>query len=237
MDDPKGGNVIGMTHIGNDLGRSGGNRKFQAMLWVLALFMAFAISTGAMAKTIKIVAFGDSLVAGYGLQEPDSFPAQLQAALTSRGHKVTVVNAGVSGDTTTAGLARFDWAVGQDTDAVILELGANDALRGQSPERAERNLEEILKKLKARNIPVLLTGMRAPTNWGEAYVKQFDAIYPKLAKRYNAILYPFFLEGVALQSELNQADGIHPNRAGIAEIIKRILPNVEQLIARVSARS
>ena len=198
------------------------------------LFTATAFA--ASDKPITIVAFGDSLTAGFGLNESDAFPSRLEAELKKRGHNVAVSNAGVSGDTTTAGLARFDWAIADDTDAVILELGANDALRGQSPERARANLTEIMRRLSERSIPVLIAGMHAPTNWGAAYAKEFDTIFPDLAETYDAILYPFFLEGVALKPELNLKDGMHPNADGVAEIVRRILPDVERLITRAAER-
>jgi acyl-CoA thioesterase-1 len=145
-----------------------------------------------------------------------------------------VTNAGVSGDTTAAGLERFDWAVPPGTDAVILELGANDALRGQSPADAKANLDALIAKLKARNIAVLLAGMRAPKNWGEAYAREFDGMYAELAQKHDLILYPFFLDGVALDPSLNLDDGLHPNGKGVAEIVRRILPKVEDLLQRVT---
>lgn len=181
-------------------------------------------------RNIQIVAFGDSLTAGFNLPPDASFPAQLEAALKQRGHNVTVINSGVSGDTSAAGLARFDWAFPDTADAAIVQLGANDALRGISPEETDKNLSEILAKLKQRKIPVLIAGMRALRNWGEEYARQFDRIYPDLAARTGARLYPFFLEGVALRADLNLADGLHPNRKGVAVIVDRILPDVEKLI-------
>ncbi|MEO0670495.1 MAG: arylesterase [Pseudomonadota bacterium] len=196
-----------------------------------------ATPVAADAKPLKLVAFGDSLVAGYGLPAKDSFPVRLEAALKAKGHNVTVANAGVSGDSTAAGLARFDWAVPDDADGVIVELGANDALRGISPEQTRKNLDTILAKLKQRNVPVLVAGMRAPGNWGDAYRQAFDGIYVELAKSYDAILYPFFLAGVALEAKLNQADGMHPNRAGVDVIVERIVPAVEKLIAKAKSRA
>lgn len=184
----------------------------------------------------RIVAFGDSLTAGYMLKPSEAFPVQLQAALTAKGHNVEIVNAGVSGDTTAAGLERFDWAVPDGTEAVILELGANDALRGVPPKQARANLEAIVAKLKARNIDVLLAGMQSLNNWGPEYAAEFNAIFPDLAKANGLILYPFFLEGVAVDRKLNQGDGLHPTAEGIAHIVKGILPQVEDLIARVAAR-
>ena len=156
-------------------------------------------------------------------------------ALEAKGHKVQIVNAGVSGDTTAGGLDRLAWTLQPIPDAVILELGANDALRGTDSAKTRANLDQILTTLSASNIPVLLAGMKAPGNWGDAYVKAFDAIYPELAAKHGAALYPFFLEGVALNPKLVLADGMHPTAEGVAEIVKRILPNVEALIAKAQA--
>ena len=194
-----------------------------------------ALSADSPAPTLTVVAFGDSLTAGYLLQPNESFPAQLQMALEAKGHKVQIVNAGVSGDTTAGGLDRLAWPLQPIPDAVILELGANDALRGTDPAKTRANLDQILTTLSASNIPVLLAGMKAPGNWGDAYVKAFDAIYPELAAKHGAALYPFFLEGVALNPKLVLADGMHPTAEGVAEIVKRILPNVEALIAKAQA--
>lgn len=205
-----------------------------AMLTGLAA--AFAQSPAAETKPVKIVAFGDSLTAGFMLQPSESFPAQLEKALKAKDRNVRIENAGVSGDTTSDGLERFDWSIPDGTDAVILEFGANDALRGASAKRARANLEKIVIKLKERNIDVLLAGMAAPKNWGEDYPKAFDTIYPDLAKKYDLILYPFFLDGVAMDAKLNLNDGMHPNAKGIAVIVERILPKVEELIGRAEAR-
>lgn len=213
-------------------------RSLSAILVLVTVFAASAMLTGpASAKPIKIAVYGDSLVAGYGLSEAESYPAQLEVALKAKGIDVDILNAGVSGDTTGSGLARFDWAVAPDVDAVILELGANDALRGQPPSQARANLDAILSRLKERDIPTLIVGMRAPSNWGAEYAREFDAIYPELARTYDAVLYPFFLEGVATNLSLNQSDGIHPNAAGVKVLVERTLPFVEQLIEKVSARS
>ncbi len=187
-------------------------------------------------KPIRIVAFGDSLSAGYGLRPSQSFPAQLQKALKERGHNVVVDNAGVSGDTSAAGLARIAWAIGDDADAVIVEFGANDALRGISPQVTRQNMQKIVAKLGAKRLPTLLTGMRSPTNWGETYAEEFDAIFPDIAKEHTLIFYPFFLDGVVFDSKLNQQDGIHPNAKGVAAIVKAMLPKVEELISKAEAR-
>jgi len=187
-------------------------------------------------QEIVIVAFGDSLVAGYQLPPAAAFPVQLEKALKDKGYNVRVMNAGVSGDTAADGLARFDWAMPDEADAVILEFGANDALRGIQVEETKKALSEMLQKLKARDLEVLLAGMEAPRNWGQDYVGAFRAMYESLAKEYNALLYPFFLEGVALNSSLNLDDGLHPNAEGVRHIVDKILPKVEQLIQRVEER-
>ncbi|HPG88207.1 MAG TPA: arylesterase [Hyphomicrobium sp.] len=184
---------------------------------------------------LTIVAFGDSLTAGYMLQPNQSFPAQLQMALEAKGHKIQIVNAGVSGDTTAGGLDRLAWTLQPLPDAVILELGANDALRGSDPAKARANLDQMLTTLKSRNIPVLLAGMKAPSNWGADYVKSFDSIFPDLSAKHDVGLYPFFMDGVALNAKLTQADGLHPTADGVAEIVKRILPDVEALVQKAQA--
>jgi len=212
-----------------------GRSAFNGLLLVIVLLAMPGITFAQNNRPLRIVAFGDSLTAGYGLPDGDSFPSQLQRALKARGHDVEIVNAGVSGDTTGMGLERFDWAIPEGAGAVIVELGANDALRGLPPEAARRNLEAILKKLAERKLPVLIAGMRAPRNLSEPYTTKFDRMYPELAGTYGALLYPFFLDGVALDAKLNLGDGIHPNTAGIAEIVRRMLPMVEELIGRAKA--
>lgn len=189
-------------------------------------------SNRAAAATPVIVAFGDSLTAGLGLPEKDSFPAQLERALKARGQEVKVVNAGVSGDTAAAGLARLDWAMPDDASAVIVELGANDALQGLDPAATKATLEKIITELKARGLPILLAGMEAPRNLGQDYVDQFRALYADLAQRYDLILYPFFLDGVALDDNYTLGDGLHPNAEGVARIVDGILPKVEELLAK-----
>ena len=183
-----------------------------------------------------IVAFGNSLTAGFGLTRGQAFPAQLEQALRARGQEVKVVNAGVSGDTAAAGLARLDWSMPADASAVIIELGANDALQGLDPEATKATLETIIAQAQARGLPILLAGMEAPRNMGKDYVEAFDAIYPDLARRYDLILYPFFLDGVALDNGLTLDDGLHPNAQGVARIVKGILPKVEELLARAAAK-
>jgi acyl-CoA thioesterase I len=183
-------------------------------------------------RIVNIVAFGDSLTAGYGLAANESFPAQLQRALAAKGLAVNVINAGVSGDTTAGGLARLDWSIPDGADGVILELGANDALRGVDPAITRKALDTMLRRLQERKIAVLLCGMVAPPNLGAEYGRAFNSIYPDLAAQSSAILYPFFLAGVAADPKLNQRDGLHPTAAGVAVIVDRILPQVEELIAR-----
>lgn len=215
------------------------NVRLRLLVAVLgALWLGVAgLSSAARAdqdETI-IVALGDSLMAGYGLPIEQSFPAQLETALRKRGHKVRVVNAGVSGDTTTAALRRLDWALSGDTDAVILELGGNDALQGLPPEATKAALSDILQRLEAKGLPVLLAGMEAPRNMGKEYVNAFGAIYPDLAARHSVLLYPFFLEGAALNVGLMQKDGIHPNGKGVTVIVDNILPKVEALLVASQA--
>jgi len=199
--------------------------------------LTFATAAAASAEGTRLMAFGDSLVHGYGLAEDDTFPAQLQAALQQQGHAVEVLNAGNSGDTTAAGLARLDWALADRPDAVIVVLGANDGLRGLEPRQTYGNLTAILERLEADGLPVLLAGMLAPRNLGAAYVEEFDGVFQRLSEERNVVFYPFFLDGVAAQTELNLGDGIHPNKDGVAEIVSRILPSVESLLDRVSPQS
>ncbi len=197
----------------------------------LAAGLAFTPLSVAAAQPVSIVALGDSLTAGYGVGPGESFPEQLEAALRERGHDVTVANAGVSGDTASDGLARLDWSVPADAEIVIVELGANDALRGIDPAVTQNALSQILAKLRERGQAVLLAGMLAPRNLGDEYVAEFDAIYPGLAAEYSVPLMPFFLEGVAADRSLNQPDGLHPTAAGVARIVENILPEVEKLVA------
>jgi acyl-CoA thioesterase-1 len=203
-------------------------------LAVPLLLMAWvALATPSVAQTTTILAFGDSLTAGLGLGDADSFPSQLEKRLRAEGRDVRVINAGVSGDTTSMGLARLDWVLGDETPAlVILELGANDALRGQPPEQARQNLQTIIEDLKARNIPILLAGMMAPRNLGPDYVTAFDAIYPALAKQYDLAFYPFFMEGVIDHPGLIQDDGLHPTPEGVAVIVENMLPLIQETLDR-----
>jgi acyl-CoA thioesterase-1 len=199
---------------------------------LLTMLMTVAGAGPVLAAPVKILALGSSLTQGYGLPPGTEFTVQLQAALKKSGIDALVTNAGVSGDTSAGGLARLDWSLAEHPDVVILELGSNDMLRGIPPAVTEKNLRAILTKLKAQHIKVLLTGMHAQRNLGADYVKQFDAIYPKLAKEYGVAFYPFFLDGVALNRRLNQADGMHPNPDGVKVIVARMLPTVKKLVQR-----
>jgi acyl-CoA thioesterase-1 len=204
---------------------------------VAVVFGCFVAAAAPSDRPLRIVALGDSLTAGYGLPASAAFPARLERALQAKGLDVTVANAGVSGNTVSDGLARLDWSVPEGTDAVILELGANDALRGIEPKVTRKGLREILTRLEQRNIPVLLCGMLAPRNLGAAYGHAFDAIYPELAASEGVLLYPFFLEGVATDPKLNLSDGMHPSAAGVDAIVERILPKVQELIERARSGS
>ncbi|MCX7323793.1 MAG: arylesterase [Hyphomicrobiales bacterium] len=181
-------------------------------------------------RPLRITAFGDSLTAGYGLPAAAAFPVQLQRALAAKGRKVIIENAGVSGDTTQAGLDRLDWSIADGVDGVIVELGANDALRGLDPDQTRAALEGIILRLKERKMSVMLAGMRAPPNLGQQYTSRFDRIFADLAEKHGLVLYPFFLDGVAADRALNQPDGIHPTAEGVGVIVGRILPTVEKFL-------
>jgi acyl-CoA thioesterase-1 len=210
------------------------------LVLIMALMTAETVfaqaPAAAPAKPVKMVVLGDSLSAGLGLSAAAAFPARLQKSLEAKGIKVDMVNAGVSGDTSSGGRDRLDWSVPEGTEAVILELGANDALRGTDPAVTRAALSDILTRLKARRIAVLLCGMLAPPNYGSDYAARFNAIYPELSKSFGAPLYPFFLEGVAADAKLNQADGLHPTAEGVDVIVKNILPKVEALLGALSAQ-
>lgn len=210
-------------------------RVLAAAIGLAAIGLAAAGPLAAVAATDgpKLVVLGDSLVAGYGLEPTQSFPARLEQALKAEGHDVTVVNAGVSGDTSAGGLERLDWSVPDDADAVIVELGANDALRGLDPAHTRTNLAAILARLKDRGVAVLLAGMLAPPNMGSEYGDAFNPIYPELAREHDVLLYPFFLDGVAAEPALNLADGMHPNARGVDEIVRRFLPHARRLLAGI----
>jgi acyl-CoA thioesterase I len=197
------------------------------------LLLGWFMGDRAMAEPVKLVVLGDSLAAGYGLKEGDAFPAKLQTALRAKGIDVTVVNAGVSGDTAKQGLERLDWAVEPDADAVIVELGANDALRGIDPNETRASLEKIISRLRSRKIPIMIAGMLAPPNMGAAYKELFDRIYPSLAGEHGLRLYPFFLEGVATEPDYNLEDGIHPNARGVDEIVRRMAPKVAEFLNQI----
>jgi acyl-CoA thioesterase-1 len=204
---------------------------------LLPFVLSVSLATGFAAKAaepVKIVVFGDSLVAGYGLAASEAFPAVLQKMLTEKGHAVTITNAGVSGDTATGGLARLDWSVPDGTQGVILELGANDMLRGTDPAVAKDALEKIIARLKERGIAVLLSGMLAAPNLGPDYTARFNAIYPDLAREHGVMLYPFFLDGVAGNSTLNLPDGLHPTAEGVRRIATAMLPTVEKFVASLA---
>jgi acyl-CoA thioesterase-1 len=185
----------------------------------------------ALAKTVTILALGDSLTAGLGLPVKDAFPAQLEARLKAKGHEVKVINSGVSGETSSGTKARLEWTLAQNPDCVILETGANDMLRAVDPDVTRANIETILKVLKDRKIPVLLAGMRAFANLGPEYTQRYESVFPDLAKKYGALYYPFFLRDVAMHPDLLQDDGMHPNAAGVGRIVDGVMPNVEKLLA------
>jgi acyl-CoA thioesterase-1 len=198
--------------------------------------LAPGVAAVAAPTTVHVVALGDSLTAGYGLPEGQGFAPRLQAALNAQGVPAQIEDAGVSGNTAADGLARLDWSVPQGTDAVVLELGANDMLRGLDPRITYKALDEILRRLAERHIAVLLCGMRAAPNLGAEYVASFERLYTDLAKKYDVLLYPFFLDGAAADQSLNQRDGLHPNAAGVEVIVRRILPKVKELIAQARAQ-
>lgn len=206
----------------------------------IALFLVFAGAAAAgpalAQEHLKIVGFGDSLMAGYQLESDEGFPARLEAVLQARGHQVSIADAGVSGDTTSGGLARLDWSIPEGTDGVILELGANDALRGLPPQKTRENLEAMILRLKQRGIEVLLAGMLAPPNLGGDYETAFNAIYPELAVKHDLLFYPFFLDGVTGVPGMVLDDGMHPNAKGINQMTENILPVAEQFIDRIKAR-
>ncbi|MDQ0560786.1 acyl-CoA thioesterase-1 [Rhizobium mesoamericanum] len=205
-----------------------------AGLHIAVIVASLTFTVAANARTISLVGFGDSLMAGYQLPPGDGFPEKLQAALNAKGVDVSIANAGVSGDTTTGGLARIDWSVPDSTDGVILELGANDALRGIPPEESEKNLEQMIARLKERGIAVLLVGMRAPPNMGGDYAARFNQIYQKLAQKHGIALYPFFLDGVALEAGLKLEDGMHPNSKGVDVMVEKMEPAITQFLGTIS---
>lgn len=199
--------------------------------------MSLANQNAVSGQSLNVVGFGDSLMSGFELPVQDSFPAQLEKALKDKGVNVTVTNAGVAGETTTDAVSRLDWSVPEGTDMVILEFGANDALRGISPEISETNLAEIIEKLKQRKVQVILAGMLAPPNMGGDYEEKFNAIFPRLAEKYNVPLYPFFMEGVAAEKSLQLEDGMHPNTEGVAKMVAGFMPLMQKTIAGSDASS
>jgi len=203
------------------------------LVQAVAFAVVLAAASPVAARTIRLVVLGDSLTAGLGLPPGKAFPDRLQAALRARGLDVDVLNAGVSGDTAADGLGRYDWAVPANADALIVELGANDMLRGLEPEATKKALSAILDKAHAARLPTLIAGMRGAPNLGAEYDRAFDAIYPALAKDHDVALYPFFLDGVAGDSKLNQADGMHPTAEGVGVIVERIAPSVEEILKQV----
>ncbi len=211
--------------------------SFKAALGFFAsLAITALLSAGfARAEPVRLVGFGDSLMAGYQLPAADAFPVKLEAALREKGHDVEIANAGVSGDTTSGGLARLDWSIPDGTQGVILELGANDALRGIAPEQTEKNLDAMLTRLKERGIPVLLVGMLAPPNMGADYAGRFNGIYQRLSEKHGAPLYPFFLDGVVTKANLQLEDGMHPNTQGVAVMVQAMLPAAEAFLKSISA--
>ncbi|MBO0734104.1 MAG: arylesterase [Methylocapsa sp.] len=209
-----------------------------AAIALLAASLGLAAgSSSEPSPVIKLIAFGDSLTAGFGLPSGDAFPAVLEKTLRNEGYNVIITNAGVSAETASGGLARLDWTIGDGADGAILELGGNDMLRGVNPEVTEAALDAIMAKFHARGIKVLIAGMRATQNFGREYKARFDAIYPELAKKYASPLYPFFLEGVAQDPALKQKDGIHPNKAGVARIVENILPTVRAFLDEIGVRA
>lgn len=221
-------------------------QRFQPILAALTLLSWLMVPSASSAqqaakgaadgKPLHVVAFGDSLIAGYGVGPGAAFPEQLQAALRDRGYAVEVTNAGASGDTSSGGLSRLDWSVPASADLVIVELGANDALRGIPPEITEKNLGQILQTLTDRGQAVILAGMIAPPNMGPDYAAAFNPIFARLAEKYDVAFYPFFLDGVAAQPDLNQDDAMHPNEEGVAAIVEKMLPLVSEILDSVSAR-
>ena len=200
----------------------------------VGLLLALLVSNTSFGSTIRLVAIGDSLIAGYGLPVEDGFVSQLENALKARSFDVQIFNAGVSGDTSSGGLARIDWVLTDDYSGVILHLGHNDAFRGIAVEQVRSNMNKLIAHIKQRGLPIVMSGAMAPRNLGPDYYLEFDSIFPDLAEKYDLLFYPFFLDGVATDPGLNQGDGIHPNKDGVAFIVERIIPYVEQLIHQIS---
>ena len=208
-----------------------------ALSFFASLAITALLSVGAArAEPVKLVGFGDSLMAGYQLPAADAFPVKLEKALREKGYEIDIANAGVSGDTSSGGLARLDWSIPEGTQGVILELGANDALRGIPPEETEKNLDAMLTRLKERGIAVLLAGMLAPPNMGPEYGERFNGIYQRMAEKHGVALYPFFLDGVVTKANLQLEDGMHPNSEGVDVMVATILPAAEAFIKSIPAK-
>ena len=221
----------------NTRARASGSSSFFGLMAILAIFLSGINDLrAAEAPALRILALGTSLTQGYNLPPGTDYCAVLEAKLKARGHKVRIINGGVSGDTTAGGLSRLEWLLEEKVDGVIVELGSNDALRSFDTKETERNLDRILEILGERGLPVLFAGMKSPRNLGADYVKAYDAIFPALAKKHGVLFFPFFLEGVAADPKLNQKDGIHPNEKGTQVIVRNILPHVEALIAQIKSR-
>jgi acyl-CoA thioesterase I len=200
-------------------------------LGIMAAFVSILLCNSVFADTpVRILVLGDSLASGWGLPANQAFPTQLEAVLRARGHSVRLINAGVAGDTTAGGKARLDWALAEKPEIVIVELGANDSMRGVDPKATHANLDNILTRLKSKGVGILLAGMLAPPNLGQEFGREFNSVFPGLARRHNVAFYPFFLDGVAARNTLNQSDGIHPNARGVAVIVDRIAPYVVRLL-------
>lgn len=211
--------------------------KRSGQAFVAAIVVLLAILTPASAEPLRVVGFGDSLMAGYGLGPGEAFPEKLEAALRKKGHDVVIANAGVSGDTTSAGLSRLDWSVPDGTQLVILELGANDMLRGVAPDITEKNLDAMIASLQKRGIAVLLAGMVAAPNLGPDFASAFNGIYPRLAAKYGIQLYPFFLYGVAADNKFLLQDGMHPNAAGVDRMVEKFLPEMEKALIAAGGKT
>lgn len=201
-------------------------------IFLIFATLLFSIQV-AFAKPLRLLALGDSLTSGFGLEPNEAFPVKLEAALKNRYPDLKIINGGVAGDTAADGLARLDWVLANDVDGIIVELGANDALRGLDVSQTEGALDGIMAKAEDRKLPVLILGMKAPPNMGPEYVAKFDSLYLRLAEKYQTLLYPFYLDGVAANPDLNQADGIHPNGPGVDVIVSKVMPSVEELIGKV----
>ena len=213
------------------------NTRLSPKIHVVIILSLVLIASAYASDPIRILAIGDSLIAGYGLKPEEGFTAQLEKALNDKDYTVQIVNSGISGDTTSGGLARIDWVLSDPYSAVILNLGNNDAFRAVPVDLVKQNLIDILERIQSRKLPILLAGAKAPRNLGPEYSEAFDTIYPEIARHFDVLFYPFFLEGVATDASLNQQDGIHPNKAGVSLIVIQMLPYVEKLISQAELAS